>query len=73
MKFSVNSYVNELSSSEQDKTLQFLSKEISNTEEGICGKILNTVLLNEELDAFIMLDFMLLAQIMLLQPLNLTI
>ena len=51
MKFSVNSYVNELSSSEQDKTLQFLSKEISNTEEGIRGKILNTVLLNEELDA----------------------
>ena len=45
-----NSYVNELSSSEHDKTLQFLSKEISHTEEGIRGKILNTVLLNEELD-----------------------
>ena len=28
-----------------------MSKEISNTEDGIRGKILNTVLLNEELDA----------------------
>ena len=51
MKFSVCSYANELASSENERTLQFLSKEITNTEEGIRRKLLNTVLLNKELDA----------------------
>ena len=50
-KFSLRSYVNELASSEHERTLQFLKKEILNTQEGIRGKIFNTVLLNEELDA----------------------
>ena len=47
----ISSYANELASSENERTLQFLSKEITNTEEGSRGKLLNTVLLNEELDA----------------------
>ena len=64
MKFSVCSYANELASSENERTLQFLSKEITNTEEGIRGKQLNTVLLNEDRHLmtlingpFIILDF----------------
>ena len=48
LKFSLRSYVNEFASSEHERTLQFLKKEILNTEEGIRGKIFNTVLLNEE-------------------------